>query len=223
MGSFHFPLITSSVSRTGITNSEQAENGLRRCPGFCGGWSLSGVVAIPKYSDILQYSGYYCIANVHKFAVSNKQVKQTNSKIMETTANMQATRWSIDPMHSEIHFKVKHLLISTVTGSFKSVSGWCVCRRGRFWRCWNWFHAWCKQHLHRPGHAWCSFKVRGIFDTENYPQIKFQSTSFKRTAGDHYLLAGNLTMKGITKPITINAEFGGLAKTITEIRKQVSK
>ena len=46
----------------------------------------------------------------------------------------------------------------------------------------------------------------------HYPEIKFESTSFKKVSGEDYKLTGNLTMKGVTKPVEIDAEFGGSAK-----------
>ena len=131
---------------------------------------------------------------------------------METTAIMQATTWSIDPMHSEIHFKIKHLLISTVTGSFKSFHGGVTAEEEDFENAEidftidvNSIHT--GQEM-RDTHL----KSAEFFDTENHPQIKFQSESFKKTKGDHYRLSGNLTMRGVTKPVILDAEFGGIAK-----------
>ena len=131
---------------------------------------------------------------------------------METTAIMPSTTWSIDPMHSEIHFKVKHLLISTVTGSFKSFEGSVSTDEEDFENAEIDFtldvnSIYTGQDM-RDGHL----KSAEFFDAAEYPEIKFQSTSFSRTKGDQYTITGNLTMKGITKPVTIDAEFGGVAK-----------
>ena len=125
---------------------------------------------------------------------------------------MQSTMWAIDPMHSEIHFKVKHLLISTVTGSFKSFLGSVNTDGDNFENAEIDFtldvnSIYTGQEM-RDSHL----KSAEFFDAAEYPEIKFQSTSFRRTKGDEYVVTGNLTMRGITKPVTIDAEFGGLAK-----------
>jgi polyisoprenoid-binding protein YceI len=121
------------------------------------------------------------------------------------------TKWSIDPMHSEVQFKVKHLVISTVSGFFKSFEG-SVETEGD-----NFEHAKVDFSLdinsidtnqtQRDEHL----KSADFFDAAQYPQIKFKSTSFKKTGDDEYELKGDLTIKGITKSITLNAEFGGSA------------
>jgi len=130
---------------------------------------------------------------------------------MTTTAIMQGTKWSIDPMHSEILFKVKHLLISTVTGSFKSFQGDVTTESEDFDNAEIQFSIDVSsidtnQEM-RDGHL----KSADFFDAGNYPHINFQSTRFTKVKDDHYHILGNLTMKGITKEIEIDAELGGIA------------
>jgi polyisoprenoid-binding protein YceI len=131
---------------------------------------------------------------------------------METTAVLQKTKWTIDPMHSEVQFKVKHLLISTVTGSFKTFSGTVTSETEDFENADVQFSIdvnsiFTNQEM-RDNHL----KSAEIFEAEKYPKIDFKSTSFKKINGTHYLLHGNLTMKGVTKMIEAKVEFGGLAK-----------
>jgi polyisoprenoid-binding protein YceI len=139
-------------------------------------------------------------------------LKKTNKAVMETTAIMQATKWSIDPMHSEIQFKIKHLLISTVTGSFKSFQGDVTTEHEDFEDAEIQFSIDVNSIDTGQEMRDTHLKAADFFDAGNYPQIKFQSTSFKKEDDDRYLLTGNLTMKGITRQIEIGAEFGGLAK-----------
>jgi polyisoprenoid-binding protein YceI len=54
-------------------------------------------------------------------------------------------------------------------------------------------------------------KAADFFDAETYPKLTFQSTSMRRVSDDTYKLEGNLTVKGVTKPITFNVEYGGSA------------
>ena len=121
------------------------------------------------------------------------------------------SKWSIDPMHSEVQFKVKHLVISTVSGFFKSFEGSVETDNENF------------EHANidfsidinsidttqpaRDEHL----KSAEFFDAATYPHIKFKSTSFKKIGDDDYALTGNLTIKNVTKPVTLDVEFGGSA------------
>jgi len=124
---------------------------------------------------------------------------------------MEKQNWKLDPMHSEIHFKVKHLVISTVTGSFNSFES-------------NLTHEnedWTDSEIdftadissidtgneHRDNHL----KSPEFFHQEEHPTLEFKSTSFEKISGNQYHLHGNLTIKGITKPTTLTVEFGGIA------------
>ena len=121
------------------------------------------------------------------------------------------TKWVLDPMHSEVHFKVKHLVISTVTGSFKSFEGDLETENDDFTDANINFsldvNSIDTNQEQRDGHL----KSAEFFDAENFPKITFKSTSFKKTDGDEYELKGDLTIKGVTNPVTLNVEHGGSA------------
>ena len=128
---------------------------------------------------------------------------------MEAIAN----KWVIDPMHSEVQFKIKHLVISTVTGSFNKFEGGATVPQDDHYE---------NAEIHfkidvdsidtnqdmRDQHL----KGADFFDIEQYPHIEFQSTSFRKAKGDNYELTGNLTMHGVTKEVTLDAEYGGSGK-----------
>jgi len=120
-----------------------------------------------------------------------------------------ATKWVIDPMHSEVQFKVKHLVISTVSGFFKSFEGTLETAGDDFEDAEISFalniDSIDTNQSQRDEHL----KSAEFFDAAQYPQITFKSTSFKKTDDDEYALTGDLTVKGITKPVTLKAEFGG--------------
>ena len=122
-----------------------------------------------------------------------------------------ATQWVIDPAHSEVQFKVKHLVISTVTGSFKTFEGSVTALSDSFEDAEIHFSidvASIDTNMEmRDGHL----KGTEFFDAENHPKIMFQSTSFKKKDGDTYALKGNLTMRGVTKPVELATELGGTA------------
>lgn len=120
------------------------------------------------------------------------------------------TKWVLDPTHSELVFKVKHLMITNVNGAFRSFSAEIdgedfttapitatIDASSIF-----------TNEDARDGHL----KSPDFFDTENFKDITFTGTSFKKVSGDDYQLTGNLTIKGITKEVTLDVEFGGIGK-----------
>lgn len=126
---------------------------------------------------------------------------------METTTK---TKWVVDPTHSEVHFKVKHLVISTVTGTFKAFSGELETENDNFTDAEINFNLDTEtvdtNQEQRDEHL----KGADFFDSAQYPEISFKSTSFTKD-GDDYELKGDLTIKDVTKPVKLNVEFGGSA------------
>lgn len=122
------------------------------------------------------------------------------------------TKWVIDPMHSEVQFKVKHLMISTVTGSFNKFSGTATTQTEDFENAEIQFsldvNSISTNQEMRDNHL----KNDDFFQAEKYPTIDFKSTSFKKINDTDYALVGNLTMKGVTKEVQVTAEFGGESK-----------
>lgn len=126
---------------------------------------------------------------------------------------MKTTYWEIDPAHSEIHFKIKHLVISTVTGAFRIFSGTLENDDPE-----NFENARIAvtidvysidtNETDRDEHL----KSAEFFDADQFPEIKFKSSAFTHKNGDHYDLTGNLTLKGITRQVTLEVLFGGEAK-----------
>jgi polyisoprenoid-binding protein YceI len=123
-----------------------------------------------------------------------------------------ATTWLIDPMHSEVQFKVKHLVISTVTGAFNSFAGSAQTEGDDFQNAQvevsldvdsvNTSQDARDQHL----------RGEDFFDAAQFPTITFKSTSFTKAGGnEQYKLTGDLTIKGVTKSVTLDVEHGGTA------------
>ncbi len=120
------------------------------------------------------------------------------------------TKWVIDPTHSEVHFKVKHLVISTVTGTFKAFEGSMETENEDFDNADINFSldvdSIDTNQVQRDEHL----KSADFFNAGEYPKITFESTSFVKD-GDDYELTGNLTVKDVTKAVKLNAEYGGTA------------
>ncbi|RFZ84435.1 polyisoprenoid-binding protein [Mucilaginibacter terrenus] len=122
-----------------------------------------------------------------------------------------ATKWVLDPMHSEVQFKVKHLVISTVTGFFKTFEGELETTDDNFEDAQVNFsldvNSIDTTQTQRDEHL----KSAEFFDAATYPKITFKSTSIKASGDDEYAITGDLTIKDVTKPVTLKAEFGGSA------------
>lgn len=121
--------------------------------------------------------------------------------------------WTIDTAHSEIGFKVKHLVISTVSGKFNNFEGSVESAKDDFSDAKINFAA-DIDSIHtgndqRDGHL----KSADFFDAANHPKLSFASTSFEKS-GDDYKLNGNLTLKGVTRPVTLNVEYGGVQQSM---------
>lgn len=126
------------------------------------------------------------------------------------TAISKKTRWVLDPAHSELTFKVKHMMISNVKGAFtdfnvemdeEDFSGSAITVKINA-------SSITTGNEQRDNHL----KSADFFDVENYPEIGFERTSFEKTEEDQYLLKGILTMRGISKEISLDVEYGGINK-----------
>ena len=121
-------------------------------------------------------------------------------------------KWTIDTAHSEVGFKVKHLVISNATGKFTSFEGTLESDKEDFSDAKISFSA-DIDSIHtgneqRDGHL----KSADFFDAATYPKMSFVSTALVSKGGSDYLLQGNLTLKAVTKPVELNVEFGGTQK-----------
>jgi polyisoprenoid-binding protein YceI len=119
------------------------------------------------------------------------------------------TTWTIDPSHSEVQFKVKHLVISTVTGSFSNFEGQVETTGDDFTDAKITFSADIDSistgNEQRDGHL----KSADFFDGGNHPKLTFTSTSITKTGDDEYSLVGDLTIRGTTKSVKLRVEHGG--------------
>jgi polyisoprenoid-binding protein YceI len=123
---------------------------------------------------------------------------------------MATTTWALDPTHSELQFKVKHLMITTVTGNLSVFSSTLTTESDDFQGAEISFEA--ETNSIKTGNTDRDTHLIGadFFDSETYPKISFKSTSFQKD-GDDYILVGDLTVKGTTKSVKLNVEHGGIA------------
>lgn len=119
--------------------------------------------------------------------------------------------WNIDPSHTQIAFAVKHMMISTVRGSFKTFQGNIE-----------------TDEQHRPTRVNVTIDAASIdtgdaqrdghlksadfFNTEVTPQLVFESTEVEAKGDNQYTIKGNLTINGITRPVALKAETTSTGK-----------
>ena len=117
--------------------------------------------------------------------------------------------YKIDPMHSEITFKVKHLMITNVTGSFQQFDATMEANAEDFSDAKISFEADINSISTSNEQRDTHLKSDDFFSAEQFPKLSFTSTSFTHKGGSDYVLNGDLTIKGKTKPVSLNVEFGG--------------
>ncbi|WP_306352986.1 YceI family protein [Flavobacterium sp. '19STA2R22 D10 B1'] len=124
---------------------------------------------------------------------------------------MSSTKWTIDPAHSEIQFKVKHLVISTVTGSFQHFTGEAVTDGDSFDQAEIKVSIETKSvdtnNEQRDGHL----NSPDFFDTAKFPVLNIKTSSVKQKGEDLKIVA-DFTIRDVTKSIELEGEFGGIAK-----------
>ena len=125
---------------------------------------------------------------------------------------MSTTTWALEPSHSEITFKVRHMMISNVSGQFKKFESKVETEGDDLTTADVTFSAdvdsISTNNEQRDGHL----KSPDFFDAATYTQLVFESTSMEKTSDDTYTLHGNLTMRGVTNTIALDVEFGGIIK-----------
>lgn len=118
----------------------------------------------------------------------------------------------MDSAHSEVKFKVKHLVVSTVSGSFDTFSATVDSSKADFSDAAITFEAdvnsISSKNENRDGHL----KSPDFFDATNHPKITFTSKSLKPVSGDEYELTGDLTIRGTTKSVKLKVTYNGTVK-----------
>ncbi len=119
------------------------------------------------------------------------------------------TTWKIDPAHSEVSFKVKHMVISTVVGSFKTFDASILINGEDFSDAIIRFEANINSINTKNEQRDAHLKSADFFDAENHPKMTFESTSVKKISDFELQAKGNLTLRGVTKEVTLDVIYNG--------------
>jgi polyisoprenoid-binding protein YceI len=136
----------------------------------------------------------------------------STSEVTRTAAATGVTTWAIDGAHSNVEFAVKHMLISTVKGSFQHVEGTITWDGKRF------DSAQVSARIDsssittynemRDNHL----RTNDFFNAEQWPDITFRSNRVEPTGDDEFKVYGDLTIRDVTRPVVLNTEFDGLVE-----------
>ena len=123
-----------------------------------------------------------------------------------TTTPATTITWKLDPAHSSAEFKVRHMMISNVKGSFSGLTGdlteHTVDSSLSFIEAAVPLATVSTGDPQRDGHL----KSADFFDIEKYPQMTFKSSRVEKKGDESYSVTGNLTIHGVTKPVTFAVE-----------------
>jgi polyisoprenoid-binding protein YceI len=120
--------------------------------------------------------------------------------------------WTVDPTHTHVGFSVRHMMVTTVRGQFKTYRGTLALDTADF----------AKSSFEgeidvasidtgvtdRDNHL----RTNDFFDVPNHPTINFKSTGIEAKGEGEYVVSGDITIRGVTKPITLDVEFHGTSK-----------
>lgn len=125
---------------------------------------------------------------------------------------MATTKWVIDPTHSEIGFKIKHLMITNVSGKFESFEAEVQTEGDDFETAQ--IEAKIRtasintNNLQRDEHL----RNSDFFEVDKHPEILFSSTKVEKLDDENFVVYGNLSLKGTVKPVKLNVEYSGATK-----------
>ena len=125
---------------------------------------------------------------------------------------MATTKWSIDPTHSNLGFKIKHLMISNVSGSIKNFRAEVETRGADFGTAQINLSAEMESITTNNEQRDAHLRNADFFEVEKFPELVFKSTKIAKTDSDTFDLYGELTLKGIVKPVKLQLEFNGIVK-----------
>ncbi len=144
-----------------------------------------------------------------KKQTATAQNKVTTGETKALPAAIEPTKWTVDKAHSNVKFNVTHMVVSEVEGSFKLFEGIMENSKPDFSDAKINFKVDVTSintdNENRDKHL----KGDDFFNAEKFPAMQFQSISFTPAGGNKYKLAGNLTIRDVTRPVVFDVTYGG--------------
>ena len=125
---------------------------------------------------------------------------------------MSTTKWAIDPTHSEIGFKVKHMMFTNVSGKFQKFTADIISEGDDFENAAINFSGDIESLTTGNADRDTHLLSADFFDVEKFPKITFSSTSVKKIDENQYEITGDLSLHGETKSVKLDAEYSGQMK-----------
>ncbi len=126
------------------------------------------------------------------------------------------TTWKIDTVHSEVNFKVKHMLVSTVRGNFDKFNATIETTKEDFSDAVIKFEADVNSISTKNEQRDSHLKSSDFFDAENHPRMTFKSKSVKKISDFEMQVKGNLTLRGITKEVILDVIYNGTVRGLSD-------
>jgi len=130
--------------------------------------------------------------------------------LIASAATTFAQTWNVDKAHSRVGFTFTHLQIAELGGTFNSIDGKLTSAKPDFSDASVEFSADINSISTGSEQRDNHLKTADFFDAEKFPKLTFKSTSWKKVADKKYKVTGDLTMHGVTKPVTLDVVLGGV-------------
>jgi len=132
---------------------------------------------------------------------------------MATQTATDQTTWTFDPAHSLVEFSVKHMMVATVKGRFTDVSGTITGSLDDPTNAQIDVHIAAASIDSRNEQRDAHLKSPDFLDVENYPELTFKSSKIEQVSQDHFKVIGDLTIRGITRSVELDAAINGVGKS----------
>ena len=128
------------------------------------------------------------------------------------------TTWKIDNAHTQISFSAKHMMVTNVRGTFHDVTGTIELDENDPTRSRGEFEVAASSIDTNFGARDAHLRSPDFFDVERFPNISFLATEVQRVGDEHYTVAGDLTIRDVTRPITFDVRLEGIVKGMSGAR-----
>lgn len=158
--------------------------------------------------NVLNFLMYICLINLKKM----KKILLSFVFAFVSMFTFAQSSWSVDPMHSSVNFNIKHMGISFVQGRFDKFEGAVTTAGANLDNAKFDFTVYPETINTGVEPRDKHLKSADFFDAEKFPTMTFQGATISQAKGNSYTLKGKLTIKDVTKEISIPVTFGGVTK-----------